>query len=288
MRKLLFPLSAVVLMVGARDLHAQNRPLTGRVVGSDGVGLPGVTVLVKGGTQGTATDVDGRYTLSAPATATTLVFSFVGFTSQEARIGDGPINVTLVSNPTSLDEAVVVGYGTQERRDLTGSIATVQGEAVANLATPSFAQQLGGRAAGVNVQTPSALLGTQPRIQIRGTNSISSGSSPLVVVDGQPIFTGNTSAFANGSNALADINPNDIESYEILKDGSATAIYGSRAANGVILITTKRGRKGKANVSYDTYLGVAQTLKRYSVLNASDFKTIANERDRNAGGTGIM
>jgi TonB-linked SusC/RagA family outer membrane protein len=288
MRKLLFPLSAVVLMVGARDLHAQNRPLTGRVIGSDGAGLPGVTVLVKGGTQGTATDVDGRYTLSAPTTANTLVFSFVGYTSQEVKIGDGPINVTLVSNPTSLDEAVVVGYGTQDRRDLTGSVATVQGEAVANLATPSFAQQLGGRAAGVNVQTPSALLGAQPRIQIRGTNSISSGSYPLVVVDGQPIFTGNTSAFANGSNALADINPNDIESYEILKDGSATAIYGSRAANGVILITTKRGRKGKANVVYDTYLGVAQTLKRYSVLDANDFKTIANERDRNAGGTGTV
>jgi TonB-linked SusC/RagA family outer membrane protein len=286
MRKLLFPLSAVVLIVGARDVQAQNRPITGRVVGSDGAGLPGVTVLVKGGTLGTATDIEGRYTLSVPATATTLVFSFVGFDSREAKIGDGPINVTLLSNPTSLDEAVVVGYGTQERRDLTGSISTVQGEAVANLATPSFAQQLGGRAAGVNVQTPSALLGTQPRIQIRGTNSISSGSYPLVVVDGQPIFTGNTSAFANGSNALADINPNDIESYEILKDGSATAIYGSRAANGVILITTKRGRKGKANVNYDTYLGVAQTLKRYSVLDANDFITIANERDRNAGGTG--
>jgi TonB-linked SusC/RagA family outer membrane protein len=278
----------VVLLVGARDIHAQTRSISGRVVGSDGAGLPGVTVLVKGTTQGTATDMEGRYTLPAPVTATTLVFSFVGYTSQEARIGEGPINITLVSNPTSLDEAVVVGYGTQERRDLTGSIATVQGEAVANLASPSFAQQLGGRAAGVNVQTPSALLGTQPRIQIRGTNSISSGSYPLVVVDGQPIFTGNTSAFANGSNALADINPNDIESYEILKDGSATAIYGSRAANGVILITTKRGRKGKANVSYDTYMGVAQTLKRYSVLNASDFKTIANERDRNAGGTGTV
>jgi TonB-linked SusC/RagA family outer membrane protein len=288
MRKLLFPISAVVLVLGAQDLHAQSRTTSGRVVGSDGAGLPGVTVLVKGTTLGTATDMDGRYTLAAPASATTLVFSFVGYTSQEARIGDGPINITLASNPTSLDEAVVVGYGTQDRRDLTGSIATVQGEAVANLASPSFAQQLGGRAAGVNVQTPSALLGTQPRIQIRGTNSISSGSYPLVVVDGQPIFTGNTSAFANGSNALADINPNDIESYEILKDGSATAIYGSRAANGVILITTKRGRKGKANVTYDTYMGVAQTLKRYSVLNATDFKTIANERDRNAGGTGTV
>jgi hypothetical protein len=172
----------MVVVLGVQDIHAQTRSTSGRVVGSDGAGLPGVTVLVKGTTIGTATDMDGRYTLAVPATATTLVFSFVGYTSQEARIGDGPANVTLASNPTSLDEAVVVGYGTQDRRDLTGSVATVKGDAIANLATPSFAQQLGGRAAGVNVQTPTALLGQTPRIQIRGVNSLTSGTYPLVVV----------------------------------------------------------------------------------------------------------
>jgi TonB-linked SusC/RagA family outer membrane protein len=276
----------MVVVLGVQDIHAQTRSTSGRVVGSDGAGLPGVTVLVKGTTIGTATDMDGRYTLAVPATATTLVFSFVGYTSQEARIGDGPANVTLASNPTSLDEAVVVGYGTQDRRDLTGSVATVKGDAIANLATPSFAQQLGGRAAGVNVQTPTALLGQTPRIQIRGVNSLTSGTYPLVVVDGQPIFTGSNSLIdGNASSGLADINPNDIESFEVLKDGSATAIYGTRGANGVILITTKKGRKGKATLTYDTYIGAASTLKRYSVLNANDFKAISNEKQRAAAPT---
>ncbi|RZJ95423.1 MAG: SusC/RagA family TonB-linked outer membrane protein, partial [Hymenobacter sp.] len=282
-------LSFILMLTLFQAVLAQTRAVSGRVTDQKtGEGIPGVTVLLKGTTTGASTNADGAFNLTVPATGGTLVFSSVSYVTQERAIGsESQFAVGLAADAKQLSEVVVTGYGTQERRDLTGSIATVQGEAVANLASPSFAQQLGGRAAGVNVQTPSALLGTQPRIQIRGTNSISSGSYPLVVVDGQPIFTGNTSAFANGSNALADINPNDIESYEVLKDGSATAIYGSRAANGVILITTKRGRKsGKPNVTYDTYLGVAKTLKRYSVLGANDFITIANEKDRNAGGTG--
>ncbi|QNH63220.1 SusC/RagA family TonB-linked outer membrane protein [Hymenobacter sediminicola] len=274
-----------------QEVSAQNRTISGRITDRQtGEGLPGVTVLVKGTTNGISTNSDGTYTLSnAPATGGTLVFSSVGYISLERPIGtENELSIALAPDTKQLSEVVVTGYGTQERRDLTGAITTVKGEAISNLATPSFAQQLAGRSAGVNVQTPSGLLGQQPRIQIRGTNSISSGSYPLIVIDGQPVFTGNTSAFANGSNPLADINPADIESYEVLKDGSATAIYGSRAANGVILITTKRGREGKANVTYDTYIGVAQTLKRYDVLGAEDFITISNEKDRNAGGTGTL
>lgn len=268
----------------------QTRTISGRVTDqATREGLPGVTVVVQGTTNGVTTGVDGSYSLNVPATGGTLVFSSIGYLAQSRPIGtDAQININLATDAKQLSEVVVTGYGTQERRDLTGSITTIQGEAISNLATPSFAQQLAGRSAGVNVQTPSGLLGQQPRIQIRGTNSISSGTYPLVVVDGQPIFTGNTSAFANGSNPLADINPADIESFEVLKDGSATAIYGSRAANGVILITTKKGRSGKAKVTYDTYLGVAQTLKRYDVLNAEDFVTISNEKDRNAGGNGTV
>ncbi len=283
-------MSLVLMLTLFQVVLAQTRAVSGRVTDQKtGEGLPGVTVLLKGTTNGVSTNSDGAFSLTVPATGGTLVFSSVNYVTQERPLGaDSQLSVGLAPDNKVLSEVVVTGYGTQERRDLTGSIATVQGEAVANLATPSFAQQLGGRAAGVNVQTPTGLLGQQPRIQIRGTNSISSGTYPLVVVDGQPIFTGNTSAFANGSNPLADINPNDIESYEILKDGSATAIYGSRAANGVILITTKHGRKGKATVTYDTYLGVAQTLRRYKVLNGADFVTIANEKDRNAGGTGTI
>ncbi len=269
---------------------AQTRSIAGRVTDQKtGEGLPGVTVLLKGTTNGISTNSDGAFTLNVPTTGGTLVFSSVNYVTQERAIGtESQFAIGLAPDNKVLSEVVVTGYGTQERRDLTGSIASVQGEAVANLASPSFAQQLAGRAAGVQVQTPSALLGQQPRIQIRGTNSISSGSYPLVVVDGQPIFTGQGSGIdANGSSGLADINPNDIESYEVLKDGSATAIYGSRAANGVILITTKHGRKGKPSVTYDNYIGVAQTLKRYKLLDATDFVTITNEKYTNAGVTGV-
>jgi TonB-linked SusC/RagA family outer membrane protein len=282
MRKLLFPLSAVVLVIGARDVHAQNRPLTGRVIGSDGVGLPGVTVLVKGGTVGTATDVDGRYTLSAPATATTLVFSFVGYDSREAKIGEGPINITLVSNPTSLDEAVVVGYGTQSRRDLTGSVATIAGKEIASLPVQSFDQALQGRAPGVNITTPNGVLNNPPIIRIRGVNSISLSSQPLIVIDGIPTYTGNQSAVSNvPNNPLANLNPDDIESVDVLKDASATAIYGSRAAAGVILVTTKRGKKGQGHLSYSTWVGLTKPVRLLDVLGAQDYVTIKNEAVHN-------
>jgi TonB-linked SusC/RagA family outer membrane protein len=269
-------------MVGARDLHAQNRPLSGRVVGSDGVGLPGVTVLVKGGTQGTATDVDGRYTLSAPATATTLVFSFVGYTSQEVRIGEGPINITLVASTSDLDEVVVVGYGTQSRRDLTGSVATVAGKEIANLPVQSFDQALQGRAPGVNITTPNGVLNNPPVIRIRGVNSISLSSQPLVVIDGIPTYTGNSSAVGSvPNNPLGNLNPDDIESVDVLKDASATAIYGSRAAGGVILVTTKRGKKGQGHLTYGTWVGLTQPVRLYKILGAQDYMTIKNEAVRN-------
>ncbi len=284
-------MSLMLMLTLFQVVLAQTRAVSGRVTDQKtGEGLPGVTVLLKGTSNGVSTNADGAFSLNVPATGGALVFSSVNYVTQERPLGaDSQINVGLAADTKVLSEVVVTGYGTQERRDLTGSIATVQGEAVASLATPSFAQQLGGRAAGVSVQTPSGLLGQQPRIQIRGTNSISSGTYPLVVVDGQPIFTGqNSGVDANASSGLADINPNDIESYEVLKDGSATAIFGSRGANGVILITTKHGRKGKASVTYDNYIGAAKTLKRYSVLGADDFVNISNEKDRNAGGNGAI
>ncbi|MDO7885657.1 TonB-dependent receptor [Hymenobacter sp. CA2-7] len=282
-------MSFILMFTLFQAVLAQTRTVSGRVTDQkSGEGLPGVTVLLKGTTNGVSTNSDGAFSLSVPATGGTLVFSSVNYVTQERAIGtQSEFAIGLATDTKQLSEVVVTGYGTQERRDLTGSIATVQGETVSNLASPSFAQQLAGRAAGVQVQTPSGLLGQQPRILIRGTNSISGSSSPLIVVDGQPIFTGQLSGIdTNGSSGLADINPNDIESYEVLKDGSATAIYGSRAANGVILITTKHGKKGKATVTYDTYMGVAQTLKRYKLLDADDFVTISNEKYANQGNTG--
>jgi TonB-linked SusC/RagA family outer membrane protein len=278
-------MSLVLMFTLFQVVLAQTRTVSGRVTDQkSGEGLPGVTVLLKGTTNGVSTNSDGAFSLSVPATGGTLVFSSVNYVTQERAIGSqSDYAIGLAPDTKQLSEVVVTGYGTQERRDLTGSVATVQGQAISNLATPSFAQQLGGRAAGVSVQTPSGLLGQTPRIQIRGVNSITSGTYPLVVVDGQPIFTGSNSLVdGNASSGLADINPNDIESFEVLKDGSATAIYGTRGANGVILITTKKGRKGKATLAYDTYIGVAKTLKRYSVLGAQDFIDISNEKQRAA------
>jgi TonB-linked SusC/RagA family outer membrane protein len=280
-------LVGTLLMASAfQEVAAQNRSISGRITDRQtGEGLPGVTVLLKGTTNGVSTNSDGTYSLSnVPATGGTLVVSSVGYVGVERAIGaDNSLNIGLAPDTKQLSEVVVTGYGTQERRDVTGSIASVKGESISQLATPSFDQQLAGRAAGVQVTTPSGVLGQAPRIRIRGTNSISSAGDPLIVLDGVPVVTGNQSG-VTPNNPLGDINPSDIESYEILKDGSATAIYGSRAANGVILITTKKGRLGKAKVTYDTWLGVAETLKRYEVLNADQFVEISNEKYRNSVG----
>ncbi len=282
MKKLLFSLLGLLLC--AATVMAQ-RTVTGTVKDDKGESLIGATVLAKGTTTGTVTDVDGTYSLSVPSEATTLVFSYTGYETREIAIGaSNIIDVALATSAVGLDEVIVVGYGAQAKRDVTGSISKVKGESIANLATPSFDQQLAGRAAGVQITPPSGLLGAPPQIRIRGVNSISSGTGPLIVVDGVPVISGNVGGFTQ-ANALGDINPADIESFEILKDGAATAIYGSRASNGVILITTKKGKQGKAKFNYDAYAGVAQATNLFDLLNAEQFVEIQNEKNANAGGT---
>ncbi|SFF03193.1 SusC/RagA family TonB-linked outer membrane protein [Thermoflexibacter ruber] len=260
--------------------QAQDRTISGKVTSAeDGNPLPGVNVIVKGTSTGTATGSDGTYKLQVPSNAQALIFSFVGFLNQEVQIGNrSTIDVVLQTDQKLLSEVVVVGYGEQSRKTLTSAITRIEGSTIANLATPSFDQQLAGRAAGVQVTTPSGILGQAPRILIRGTNSVSSGTFPLVVIDNVPMITGNQSG-ATPTNPIGDINPADIESFEILKDGAATAIFGSRAANGVILITTKRGKRNSgARVNLDAYYGVAQPINRFDLLNAQEFITIANEK----------
>lgn len=283
MRKLLLWLLFLATALAAQDLKAQTRTVSGRVIGGDGGALPGVTVLVKGGSQGTATGVDGAYTLAVPPTATTLVYSFVGYASQEIAIGNRTsLNVTLVASTSDLDEVVVVGYGTQSRRDLTGSVATVAGKEIANLPVQSFDQALQGRAPGVNITTPNGVLNNPPVIRIRGVNSIALSSQPLVVIDGIPTYTGNQSAVGSvPNNPLGNLNPDDIESVDVLKDASATAIYGSRAAGGVILVTTKRGKKGQGHLSYSTWVGLTQPVRLYNILGAQDYMMIKNEAVHN-------
>ncbi len=266
------------------SLFAQDRTITGKVTASeDGSPLPGVNVTVKGTSRGTTTNGDGTFKINV-GTSAALTFSFVGYKKQDVQVGGrSVVNVSLVSDVSDLEEVVVIGYGVQKKSKLTSSITSVQGKDIAGLTTPSFDQQLAGRASGVQVTVGSGLIGQAPRIRIRGTNSITSGGSPLIVIDGVPSIDGNQAGANAPTNPLADINPNDIESLEILKDGAATAIYGSRASNGVILITTKKGKKGQPlKVSLDLQYGLTNPINRFDLLNAKEFVTIANEKIKNA------
>lgn len=182
------------------------------------------------------------------------------------------------STERQIEEVVVVGYGTQKKADVTSSVTTVKGDAIADLNTPSFESQLAGRASGVQVVNNSGVIGSAPVVRIRGVNSISSGTSPLYVIDGMPMISGDTGGGYAGANALGDINPEDIETMTVLKDGAATAIYGSRAANGVILITTKKGRGGRFTVNYNNQFSVAEPVKTFDLLGTKDFLVIANEK----------
>jgi len=253
-------------------------PVSGRVTGPDGVGLPGVTVLVRGTSTGTSTNPDGAFTLTAPE-GSTLVFSFVGFTTQTVVVaaGSGPVNIALREDTQKLNEVVVVGYGTQERADVTGAVASVSGRDIATQPVADATQALQGRAAGVTVTQNSGAPGGAggTAVRIRGISS-AGNNSPLYVVDGFPL----PSSDAGGNaveNQLNSINPNDIESIDVLKDASATAIYGVRAANGVIIITTKRGKAGTSNVTVDGYRGVQQAWRQLHLLNAQQYAVINNE-----------
>jgi len=285
MKKILQGSIFLLLMIPSWGVMAQDRMVTGKVTSADdGTAIPGVNVVVKGTSNGTVTNSQGVYSLSVPESGT-LSFSFIGFTPVELAVGaQSVIDVALTTDITELSEIVVTGYGTQEKRKMTSAQTTISGDALATLAAPSFDTQLAGRSAGVQVIVGTGIIGQAPTINIRGVNSISSGTFPLVVVDGVPMVTGNQSS-VTPTNPLADINPNDIASYDILKDGAATAIYGSRAANGVILITTKRGTKGKGKAKVDLSItsGFSEAVNKFDLLNSDEFILIANEKLANSG-----
>ncbi|KAA6337932.1 TonB-dependent receptor SusC [termite gut metagenome] len=268
--------------MGIGLLVAQTQRVTGIVISEeDGQPVVGASILVVGTSVGAVTDTNGGFILSdVPSSAKTLRVSYIGMITQEVAVRAN-VRVALKSENQQIDEVVVVGYGTQKKKDVTSSIAKVGGESISNLAAPSFESQLAGRAAGVRVTTSSGMIGQAPEFQIRGFSTISSGSQPLIVIDGVPANSGQKQQLYGRYNPMSDINPSDIQSIDILKDGAATAVYGSRAANGVVLITTKKGTKGNAKVTYDGYVGFANAAKLHDLLNAEEFVTIANEKYEN-------
>ena len=269
--------SIVLWLVCMTPLWAfsQNITVTGTVQDEAGDPLIGATVQQKGSGNGIATDVDGRFSLNLPKNAT-LVVSYVGYTTQTVAV-DGRTNLTIVLKEDSevLDEVVVVGYGQMKRSDLTGSVTSVGEDAVKKSIATSIDQVLQGRAAGVQIQANSGTPGASTSIRIRGINSLNATNQPIFVIDGVVI---DSTTDDETSNPLSSINPSDIVSMDILKDASATAIYGSRASNGVIMITTKRGKSGEATVTYDMYLGWQEMPKKYDMLNLREYAEHHNYR----------
>ena len=263
---------------------SQSNAVSGSVKDKEsGEALPGVSVIVKGTNIGATTDSQGNFKLNSAENAT-LIFSFVGYLPVEKKISNKSIlSIELISDAKQLSEVRVVGYGTQTKAEFTGSAVRVSGDIIKEQPIQSFDQALSGRAAGVNIAQPNGVLNNPPVIRIRGVNSISLSSYPLVVVDGIPINTGNVStSTAVPNNPLGDINPADIESIDVLKDAASTSIYGSRAAAGVLLITTKRGKSGKPRINYEAWTGVSEVVRLPELLNAEQYIAIKNEAVLNA------
>jgi len=273
MRKILL-FALLNLFVAGAKVSGQSVQITGKVTSDDeSSSLPGASVQVKGSNAGTQTDVEGKYEITVPSNNAVLIFSFVGMVTQEVTVGNrSVVNITLSSDTRSLNEVVVTGFGSQIKRDVTGNIAQIRGTEIQNMPVASVDAALQGRAAGVYVNSGTGKLGQAVNVRVRGNSSISASSQPLYVIDGMPITTDDQSNRGGGaSNPLAEINSNDIESIEILKDASAGAIYGSRAANGVVLITTKRGKAGKTNMSVNYQMGTSEATRRVKFLNAEEY-----------------
>ncbi len=253
----------------------QQKTVSGKVTDSSGVPLPGVTVVVRGTTQGIITDVDGNYMLANVPSDATLVFSFVGMKAQEIAVaGKASINVTMEEETIGIGEVVAIGYGTMKKSDLTGAVSQIKGETLKNLPVRSVADALQGKTAGVMISSTSGSPGSAPAVRIRGVGTVND-NDPLYVVDGLP------------QSSIGWLNTNEIESIDILKDASATAIYGARAANGVILITTYRGKekgdKFQSSIDFDAYFGIQNPIEVYDMMNASEFMEYKNLAYTNAG-----
>jgi len=270
-----FCLLSLSFLVFSLVSFAQQKKVTGKVTdATDGSPVEGASVMVKSTKTGTTTAADGTFTINAPANATTLLISSVNYAQKEVPIGSGnTVIVTLTPTSASLNEVVVVGYGTQQKKDLTGSIVTVTAKDFQKGSITTPEQMIAGKVPGVSIISNSGQPGSGSTIRIRGGSSLSASNDPLIVIDGVPL---DNSGVAGSPNQLSFINPNDVESFTVLKDASAAAIYGTRASNGVIIITTKKGTSGKLKVNFSTVNSVSAITKKVDVLSADQFRTIVN------------
>ncbi len=258
-------LLAPILLIGLCSSQAIAQRVTGKVTDAAGESLPGVSILLKGTSIGVSSDADGQYAINLPEGGNpVLVYSFIGFITHEETIaGRSVVNVTLQADTKQLEEVIVVGYGTQRKTDVTGALVTMGSKEIRDVPVANIQQALQGRMAGVEVQRIGTAPGATARIRIRGERSVNGSNDPLIVLDGIP-FEGN----------LNDINPDEIASINVLKDASATAIYGSRGANGVMLITTKRGQAGETTMTYSSYVGVTTVARKYPLMNAEQYQAM--------------
>ncbi|NML19245.1 TonB-dependent receptor [Pseudoflavitalea sp. G-6-1-2] len=287
MRKLLLLLLGVLLL--SSQLFAQSKTVTGKITDHNGNPVPNASVIVKATQIGTTSGADGSFTLEVPANSRTLVISSLGMVTQEISIGNKTsFTISMKAGETNLQEVVVVAYGTQKKASLTGVVATVKAQDIENKPFTSIDKALQGQVAGLQSVSASGQPGAAQAILIRGVSSINAATGPLWVIDGVPVNTGDVSRLQTTSNLLSTLNPNDVESISVLKDAASQSIYGSRAANGVIVVTTKRGKAGKTKLRFDTELGysdVAYKNDRYTPLKAGDFFTLAEEGMKNQNRT---
>ncbi len=283
---ILGPENAEIPSILRSKTEQKEKDIRGTVNDTNGSPIPGASVFVKGSSIGTVTNFEGNFTLEVPVNSKVLVISFVGMETEEIDIsGKSVVNITLTDETVSIDEVIAVGYGVQKKRDVTGSITSVSRESIENTPVKDVLSVLQGRASGVHVVSNSGAPGDGISVTVRGHSSLNSGNDPLYVIDGVPVETNSLSQLngweQHGLNPLADINPMDIESIEVLKDGASTSIYGSRATNGVILITTKRGKSGKVKVNINAFTGYSQLTHKLSVLNASQWREIVIDSYKN-------
>ena len=278
MRQLSLVFTMVVLLCATAF---GQRTIEGTVTGANDEPLAFATVVVEGTTTGVSTDLDGKYAITLPDGNNVLLYSYTGYKTKRVEIGaENVVNVVLDEDVLQLEEAVIVGYGSQRRQDLTASVSSVRGEDIQNIPTAGIDGALSGKVSGVMVTNNNGAPGAGISVRIRGNSSINAGNEPLYVIDGIPVITGDFSSAAYGGqdfNALSDLNPSDIESIQVLKDAAASSIYGSRASNGVVLITTKRGSAGKPKINFNAYYGGQTEIKRYDMLNGEQYAELYNE-----------